>query len=85
MTIAHVGQVKSLRNVASINIINNKKMSKIPKSIKFDVDTIEVIDALLLKPENLKLKNKFNPMVEHLIETHPDFIEQKKNMNKRKK
>lgn len=52
--------------------------------MKFDAATVEVIDALLLKPENLKLKNKFNPMVEHLIETHPYFIEQKKIIDKQK-
>jgi len=60
-------------------------MSKILKSIKFESSTVDVIIALLLKPENQKLKNKFNPMIEHLIETNPEFIEQKKIIDKKKK
>ncbi len=53
-------------------------MAKIPKSIKLDPETIAVIDALLNNVENLKLKTKYNPMIEHLIETNPEFVAQKK-------
>jgi len=64
----------------------NKKneMAKINVGVKFEETTINVVKALLQKPENLKLKDKFNPMVEHLIETHPEFIEMKKELDKKK-
>jgi len=59
-------------------------MAKINIGMKFEETTIAVVKALLEKPENLKLKDKFNPMVEHLIETHPEFIEMKKELDKKK-
>ncbi len=59
-------------------------MAKIGTSVKFEETTIWVIEKLLQKPENLKLKNKFNPMIEHLVETHPEYIEMKKEMDKKK-
>ena len=59
-------------------------MAKIGKGVKFEETTLWVIEALLKKPENLKLKDKFNPMIEHLIETHPEFIEMKKELDKKK-
>ncbi len=57
---------------------------KINTSVKFEETTITVVKALLQKPENLKLKDKFNPMIEHLVETHPDFISMKKELEKKK-
>jgi hypothetical protein len=60
------------------------EMAKINIGMKFEETTIAVVKALLEKPENLKLKDKFNPMVEHLIETHPEFIEMKKELDKKK-
>ncbi len=57
-------------------------MAKVPKSIKLESTTLEVIDALLKKSENLKLKTKFNPMIEHLIETNHEFMEMKKSIEK---
>lgn len=59
-------------------------MAKIGTSVKFEETTITVVNALLDKPENLKLKGKFNPMIEHLIETHPEYIEMKKELDKKK-
>jgi hypothetical protein len=61
-----------------------KQMAKIGTSVKFEETTITVVNALLDKPENLKLKGKFNPMIEHLIETHPEYIEMKKELDKKK-
>lgn len=57
---------------------------KIHTSIKFEETTMTVVKALLQKPENLKLKDKFNPMIEHLVETHPEFIKMKKELKKKK-
>lgn len=59
-------------------------MAKIGTSIKLEETTIMVVEKLLDKPENLKLKGKFNPMIEHLIETHPEFIAMKKEIDKKK-
>lgn len=59
-------------------------MAKIGTSIKLEETTIMVIEALLKKPENLKLKDKFNPMIEHLVETHPEFVAMKKELDKKK-
>ncbi|HWY10571.1 MAG TPA: GIY-YIG nuclease family protein, partial [Bacteroidia bacterium] len=53
----------------------NKKNGKckIGVSLKFEETTIDTIEELLKLPENLKLKGKFTPMLEHLIETHPEL------------
>ena len=59
-------------------------MAKIGISIKLEEATIWVVQELLKRPENLKLKDKFNPMIEHLVETHPEFIAMKKEMDKKK-
>lgn len=59
-------------------------MAKIGKGIKFEETTIWVIEALFKKPENLKLKDKFSPMIEHLVETNPEYIKMKKEMDKKK-
>ena len=57
---------------------------KIHKSIKIDETTLFVIDALFKKSENIKLKDRFSPMIEHLIETNPEFIEMKKKLERKK-
>lgn len=59
-------------------------MAKINVGMKFEETTITVVKALLKDPENLKLKDKFNPMIEYLVETHPDFIKKKKELDKKK-
>jgi hypothetical protein len=59
-------------------------MAKIGKGVKFEETTIWIVEALLKKPENLKLKDKFTPMIEHLIETHPEFVAMKKELDKKK-
>ena len=48
--------------------------TKTLKSIRLEDSTIAVIKSLLGTPENLRLKGNFNKILEHLIETHPDFI-----------
>lgn len=45
------------------------------KSVKFSTDTIEVIEEL---NKTHTPKQNFNYQVEHLVETNPEFIAQKK-------
>ena len=59
-------------------------MARINVGMKLEETTITIVKALLKNPENLKLKDKFNPMVEHLIETHPDYIKMKKELDKKR-
>jgi len=70
--------------------INYKKSVSIKKinikiniGLKLEETTITVVKALLHKPENLKLKDKFNAMIDYLIETHPEYIEMKKELDKK--
>lgn len=84
--------VQNKKQIESFHINNTKhkikrksnSKIKIGVSIKLEQPTIDVIYALLQEPENLKLKGNFNAMVEHLVETHTDYIKMKKELEKKK-
>lgn len=76
-------RVNSIKPASKSKRKNNSKI-KIGVSLKFEQSTLDVIYALLQEPENIKLKGNFNAMIEHLIETNPEYIEMKKELKKKK-